>query len=59
MLFYNNRYLMHYLQFLDIPSQLRMGTLHITNLRSDLEIVFHHVYFRYPQSKEFVLNDFV
>ena len=58
MLFYNNRYLMRYLQFLDIPSQLRSGTLHLTNLRSDLEIVFHHVYFRYPQSKEFVLNDF-
>lgn len=58
LLFFNNRYLTRYLQFLDLPSQLQGGTLPLSELSSDLEIVFHHVYFRYPQSKAFVLKDF-
>lgn len=55
-LFFNNKYLEHYFQYLNLPESVSQGNLSIT--ASNIEsIEFKHVFFRYPNTNTDVLKD--
>lgn len=59
----NNKYLRTYFSFLDIPSEMRRGTLPVEKRAfcaegdNDYEIEFRNVSFRYPGSEQYALKN--
>jgi ATP-binding cassette subfamily B protein len=53
----NNKYLKNYINYLEIPSKMTDGNLHVGEINCESEIQFNHVSFKYPNSDQYVLKD--